>query len=222
MKVLDESVFGDLILAPRPWPHALLHACFRPDRVAELEGDFPTVGFHWFIQYQLARAQGDRESEERHRIMHRTLVDMGATGVDRRFGEVAEVWVDLARDLDSKELRERLSELTGRDIRDSPMRADFWRYMPGAAFQPHIDKPHKAVTVLLYLSGRWPESGGGELVLLESPEAEPVVELAPVTGAGAVFPYVPTGWHGVRRLSPEYAQERRGIQAWYWSGAEDC
>lgn len=215
MAVLDLDSLASTTLQNEPWPFASLNSTICSARSRELENEFPTAGYHWFIQYLLAEAKGDKDSMAQHRIMTRTLVDLGADRVSLELGEFSSVWHELAEELFSTRYREVLSDLTSINVSKAPFRADFWRYHPSSFFTAHIDKPHKVVTHLIYLSGDWDARNGGQLQILDGNSGKVCAEVSPATGNGAILTYKANALHSVSRIEPQSHSERRAIQVWF-------
>ena len=130
---------------------------------------------------------------------------------------LAPEWLDVAADLNSPEFRDCLSDVVRHDVRKLDMQAHFWDFLPGSFFQPHVDKPHKIVTVLMYLTKDWTEANGGCLQILGSGDPEDVhCVVPPKVNMGVILKREPRAWHAVTRIPPDSTRNRRLLQAWFW------
>lgn len=199
-----------------PYPWALYSEAF--DDCRTLIDAFPTDLFEWHSQRRILETIGKRGSDAwyQHSVATRALLELGETRPYRPEG-LADVWLAVAEDLTSAEYRERLTELTGHDVRDLKMQAHFWRFDEGAYFQPHVDKPHKIVTHLLYLTDQWSPGMGGCFRVLRSNDPEDVhAEVPPVPNNSIVLRRTDDAWHSVSSIPRGSKRSRTLLQVWFW------
>ena len=128
-----------------------------------------------------------------------------------------DVWLSVAEDLVSPEYRECISDVIGRDVRNLKMQAHFWRYKAGSFFQPHVDKPHKIVTHLIYLTAGWTSEMGGCFRVLSSGAPEDVfTEIPPTAGRSILLRRTDNAWHSVSPIPRATAHDRLTLQVWFW------
>jgi hypothetical protein len=198
-----------------PYPYAHYQNAFH--EVDKLTDAFPTTGFEPHAQRRLLEAIGKKGSPDwyRNNVFTRALLELGETRAHEPDG-LAEVWLELADELTSAEYRERLSELTGLDVRPMRMQAHFWRFEDGASFKPHVDKPHKVVTHLMYLTENWtPEMGGCFRVLRSDDHGDVHAEIPPRPNNAIVLRRTDHAWHSVSSV-PLGQRPRKLLQVWFW------
>ncbi|MFE4924865.1 2OG-Fe(II) oxygenase [Streptomyces sp. NPDC056661] len=211
---LDALGSAEMRTEPYPW------ACYT-DAMRDPEGlieSFPTDGFEWHSQRRLLETIGKRGSDPwfQHSVATRPLLELGADK-PRDTAELDEQWLAVAEDLVSAEYRECLSDLTGYDVRGLRLQAHFWRFDQGSFFQPHIDKAHKIVTHLMYLTENWsPEMGGCFRVLRSNDPDDVHTEIPPLTNNSIVLRRTDNAWHAVSPIPRESNRSRRLLQVWFW------
>ncbi|PCG84223.1 hypothetical protein CIB93_20630 [Streptomyces sp. WZ.A104] len=217
---MSNAINMDAISAARmsdePFPYALYDEAFHDTRPL-IEG-FPTEGFEWHSQRRILETLGKRGSDAwyQHSVATRALLELGEERPHRPEG-LDDIWSAVAEDLTSAEYRERLTELTGHDVRKLKMQAHFWRFDEGAFFQPHVDKPHKMVTQLFYLTDQWSKDMGGCFRVLGSNDAEDVhAEIPPVPNNSIVLRRTDNAWHSVSPVPRGSGRSRTLLQVWFW------
>jgi aryl-alcohol dehydrogenase-like predicted oxidoreductase len=179
---------------------------------------FPTTGFAWHSQRQLLENLGKKGSEAwyQHSVATRALLELGETRPHEP-SELDDQWLAFADDLLSAEYRDALSELTGCDVRQLRMQAHFWRFEEGSFFQPHVDKAHKVVTHLMYLTKDWTADMGGCFRVLSSDDPEDVhTEIPPLPNNSIVLRRTDNAWHSVSAVPRGSGRTRRLLQVWFW------
>jgi SM-20-related protein len=199
-----------------PYPYASYDHTFTD--VDRLLAAFPEDGFEYHAQRRLLETLGRKESDQwyQHNVRTRPLLNLGETSPHEP-DELDDVWLALAEDLASPGYREALTELTGFDVRSIPMQTHFWSFEGGASFKPHVDKPHKMVTHLMYLTEDWePSAGGAFLVLGSSDHTDVSQSFPPYAGSSLVLRRTDDAWHSVTPI-PRGGRPRRLIQTWFWA-----
>ncbi len=216
LRALKLRTLSSAQMSDDPCPWASYEGVFQPH---VLSADFPSHHFACHSQRRLLEALGRRHSDAwyQHNVETRALLELGS---EEPFepDSLDDVWLDVAADLLSPEYRDCLSDVAGFDVRRLEMQAHFWRFGEGAFFQPHVDKPHKMVTHLMYLNEQWTPQMGGCLQLLGSGDRDDVrVEVAPIKNTGLVLRRTDSAWHAVSAISRGCEQMRRVLQVWFWA-----
>ena len=214
--VLNFEALGKATMQTEPYPFAAYEDAFHD--VDRLVASFPTDGFEYHAQRRMLETLGRKGTDEwyQHNVRTRALLNLGETSPHEPDG-LDEIWLQLATDLSSAEYRDRLTEVTGFDVRPFPMQAHFWSFEEGASFKPHVDKPHKMVTHLMYLTENWqPEMGGCFLVLGSDDSTDARQELPPRAGDSIVLRRTDNAWHSVTPI-PRGGRPRRLVQTWFWA-----
>jgi hypothetical protein len=215
--ILDFDALGAAEFQTDPFPWAYYDNAFHEPQA--LIGSFPTTGFEPHAERRILEAIGKKGSDAWHRnnVSTRALLELGEREPHQPSG-LADVWLRLAQDLASDEYRERLSDLTEYDLRDVRMQAHFWRFDGGASFKPHVDKPHKVVTHLMYLTESWTESMGGCFRVLGSDDPDDVrTEIPPLPNNSIVLRRTDNAWHSVSPIPRGSERSRQLLQVWFWA-----
>jgi 2OG-Fe(II) oxygenase superfamily len=217
MALLDFAALSraDIRVPSKTW--AVVQPTFlSPDTALDLAGTFPTEGFEWHVQHQMLAALGKLDSEQgrRHRVRTRPLIERGADQLSDD-DDLADEWRELGKELLAPDYRRVLSELSRIDL-TGEMQTHFWRYEDGSSFVPHIDKAHKVVTHLIYLSEAWEPAEGGCLRILGSDSIDDVLdEIPPRLGDSVILVNRPGCWHAVTPVvAPD--SSRKVLQSWFW------
>lgn len=219
LQALNLGALASAELTEKPCPWALYQDVFQPH---VLTAKFPTDHFDCHSQRRLLEALGKRGSEAwyQHNVETRPLLELGAQEPFAPEG-LDEPWLDVAADLLSPEYRECISDVVQFDVRGLQMQAHFWRFGEGSFFQPHVDKPHKMVTHLMYLNEQWTPEMGGCLQLLSSGDPGDVqVEVPPIKNTGVVLRRTDWAWHAVSKVPRGCEEMRRVLQVWFWAVKE--
>jgi hypothetical protein len=212
MEALDSA---ELRTDPFPW-------AYYEDAFSNAQGlidSFPSTGYEWHSQRRILEAIGKTGSDAwyQHSVATRPLLELGSRQPYHP-DDLDERWLGVAEDLASAEYRELLTELTGYDVRGLRMQAHFWRFDEGASFKPHVDKPHKVVTHLMYLTDNWTREMGGCFRLLSSENPEDVyAEIPPVPNNSIVLRRTDNAWHSVSEIARRDGdRSRKLLQVWFW------
>ena len=141
----------------------------------------------------------------------RSLVHMGNNRVSFS-NELSDSWLELTKDLLSKQYRESMSLLTGYDLTTIPFEANTYHYDHGAYLGPHIDLCEKLVVHVQYFNESWQSEQGGCLAILNSPDPNDIAfEVLPVVGNSVVFVRSNHSWHEVKRVNNIFNDSRRSL-----------
>jgi hypothetical protein len=213
--ILNIEAIHNASMVDDPYPYAPYVNTFS--EVDSLLNAFPDNGFEYHAQRRLLENLGRKDSPEwyQHNVCTRALLTLGETTPHEPAG-LADVWLALAEDIVSAEYREALTELTGFDVRPYPSQTHFWSFEGGASFKPHVDKSHKMVTHLMYLTENWEPSIGGSFQVLGSGDSGDVVaEFPPYANHSLVLRRTDNAWHSVTGI-PRDSRPRRLVQTWFW------
>jgi Rps23 Pro-64 3,4-dihydroxylase Tpa1-like proline 4-hydroxylase len=135
-----------------------------------------------------------------------------------RFEQPDRPWQHLANFLQGPDYRSALERLTGRRL-DGRVTLNMWAYHPGDWLGPHLDKPGKQISQVLYLTPGWTPADGGRLAMLAGEAMSSVIRyVPPLYGGIFVFTRCERSWHAVEPVSPGGAV-RRSMTLNYWSDA---
>ena len=216
LQALNLSALASAKLKEEPCPWAYYRSVFQPH---VLTARFPTDHFEYHSQRVLLDVLGKKSSEAwyQHNVQTRALLELGAKEPFKP-EELDKAWLEVASDLLSPEYRDCISNIAHFDVRCLQMQAHFWRFGEGAFFQPHIDKPHKMVTHLIYLNEQWTPEMGGCLQLLGSGDPNDVqVEVPPIKNTGVVLRRTDWAWHAVSKIPLGCKLTRQVLQVWFWA-----
>lgn len=214
--VIDLAALSSAELQQDPFPWATYTGTFNRTPPADA---FPKQGFTPHAQRRILDVIGKKGSDAwyQHNIETRPLIELG----EARVADGADLdafWLKAADDILAPAYRECISDVTGYDVRHLRMQAHFWRYMQGAYFQPHVDKPHKMVTHLMYLTENWSPGMGGCFRILSSERAEDIhTEIPPDCGRSVLLKRTDNAWHSVELIPRGSEQERHVLQVWFWA-----
>jgi hypothetical protein len=215
-KIINLDALQRASMQTEPFPYGYYDDAFHePER---LTAAFPSDRFEWHSQRTLLEAIGKQGSDawHQHSVATRALLELGSQE-PHASEELDEVWLELAGELLSDDYRECLGELTGRDLRGLRMQAHFWRFEEGSSFQPHVDKPHKVVTHLLYLTDDWTAEMGGCFRILGSADPDDVRgEVPPLPNNSLVLNRTDNAWHSVSAIPRGSGRTRKLLQIWFW------
>ncbi len=198
---------------PSPWA-----SCDNTFLTPIQSSAFPVSHWTYHSQRKLSEALGKKGAPEwhQHNVKTRPLLELGKTEPHVP-DELADIWVAVADDLLSPEYRECISDISEYDVKKLQFQAHFWEFGPGSFFQPHVDKAHKIVTHLMYLTDDWvPEMGGCLQLLRPSNPQDVVVEIAPKKDISVIIRRTDTAWHAVTSIPREMSAVRRVLQIWFW------
>ncbi|QXJ25706.1 2OG-Fe(II) oxygenase [Actinomadura graeca] len=137
--------------------------------------------------------------DKSYAMYHRQLHPLDGTGESA--AELAEPWRRFVTEVTGPAYRAAVARLTGLPIDDGPVEVNVWRYGRSCWLAPHVDKPEKLVTHILYFNEAWPSEQGGDLLLLgSSSEADVVRRIPPVANTGVLLPRGEDSWHAVERV----------------------
>lgn len=115
--------------------------------------------------------------------------------------------------------REAIGTLTGVRLGGAHVTFDLWEYAAGDWLSPHVDKPDKLVTQVIYLTPEWREGAGGRLLIQESEEpASTVHRIPPRFGNATILVRSDSSWHAVEPVGAA-SPLRRSMTVTFWSQA---
>jgi SM-20-related protein len=190
---------------PFPWFH--VRETFTAERAAQLRASFPQDGFE-----MVARDGQDKSYAMYHRLLHPDG-DGGTSGLEP-------VWKEFVEYVTGPEYRAEVARLTGLELGSASVEVNVWRYAHNCWLAPHVDKPAKLVTHVLYFNDDWPQDRGGDLLLLGSAGQDDVRRrVAPVANSGVLLVRGDRSWHAVERVQPGPAPvERLSAQVVFHEG----
>ncbi|GGM48723.1 hypothetical protein GCM10012275_19590 [Longimycelium tulufanense] len=181
---------------PDPFPSAV---------ATQLRDVFPRDGFA-----RVSRSAPDKSYDMWVRTLH--------PEADGTASDIPGLWRDFVDYVVGDQYRDALSALTGFPLRSAPVEVNLWRYGAGCWLDPHVDKPEKLVTHIIYFNEDWLPEDGGHLVLLGSADASDVVRrVTPACNTGVILPRAGNSWHAVERA--EGARERLSAQVIFYHDA---
>ncbi|MFF0447660.1 2OG-Fe(II) oxygenase family protein [Streptomyces sp. NPDC004609] len=203
MVSLDRTTVED---DPFRWYHVT--DTFRPEEAAALRETFPSEGFR-----MVTRTGMDKSYAMHHRLLH--PLD-GTDGVTSLPGP----WRDFVAEVTAPGYREAVAALTGLPLDEAHVEVNLWRYGRSCWLDPHVDKPEKLVTHVLYFNASWPEDRGGDLLLLGSSSVDDVVRrVVPAANTGVLLVRGDQSWHAVDRVRDcESGLERLSAQVVFHQG----
>jgi Rps23 Pro-64 3,4-dihydroxylase Tpa1-like proline 4-hydroxylase len=186
-----------------PWAHAHLPGTLPPEQALRLS--------HGFDRFDLS------SFEETGRAKTYRLRTGRIDDLDRDRLPGAE-WRDLMDALCGPEYRRLVGELTGVQLAGAGFSVEAWEYRNGDWLAPHVDKPDKIVTHIIYLTERWCDGDGGRLLMLGSSDPlDRVQVLPPALGSSVVLVRSEHSWHAVEAPRTG-ACDRRSVTATFWRG----
>lgn len=134
--------------------------------------------------------------------------------------ELHPAWRELLEDLRGEEFADWLESGTELTLRHLATDIGIYTHDDGDFISVHKDKPHKAITAILYLNPQWPEENGGlyEVRASDDPAQQPVRRITPRAGQLLAFPPSERSWHSVSPLSIGDGATRLTVQLEYWLG----
>jgi hypothetical protein len=213
--VIDFDTLARTRMQAFPYPWASYSGPFRQPPPAQA---FPDKGFVSHAEHRILDAIGKKRTDTwfQHNIETRALIELGAAE-PHQVQDLDGIWLAIAQDILSARYRDCLSDVTGLDVRELKMQAHFWRCRGGSFFTPHVDKPHKVVTHLMYLTEDWtPAMGGCFRVLLSGDTNDVHAEVSPAKGQSILLRRTDTAWHSVTPTPRDSPCERRVLQVWFW------
>ncbi|MCY4559408.1 MAG: 2OG-Fe(II) oxygenase [Chloroflexi bacterium] len=212
---LDLHSLSKVTMNREPSQWGSYYGVFNP-RV--LEAKFPEDHFSYHSQRRILEAICKRGTDAwyQHNVRTRPLLELGSKDPFEP-DTLDPLWLCVADDLSSRDYRECLSETVRHNVRDLKMQAHFWEFGEGSFFQPHVDKTHKIVTHLMYLTKGWTEGKGGCLQLLGSKNSADIRRTFPPTANfGVLLKREPHAWHSVSKIPIGIDSPRLVLQAWFW------
>jgi 2OG-Fe(II) oxygenase superfamily len=197
----------------KPFTLHLAQGTLSPGQVEKLYKNRPRAGFR--------RIEICDPGHEKQYAMNLLYLQQGSTpGPGARALHPA--WAELLEELRGDAFVDWLEAGTGSCLRGLPTDIGIYTHEDGDFISVHKDKPHKALTAILYLNPRWPLDGGGLYEVRESgdPADAPARRIPPVGGQFLAFPPSEQSWHSVSPLRTGGTVTRLTVQLEYWLGDE--
>ncbi|MFE7277014.1 2OG-Fe(II) oxygenase [Streptomyces sp. NPDC057623] len=187
----DDPVLLGLAQAEHtPFPYHHLPETFPEDTAARLRATFPDTGFT-----KVSGHDPDKTYTMWTRPLHPAPEAPGE--------ELPAPWRAFVREVTGPGYRAGLAALTGLPVESCPVEVNLWRYPPDCWLDPHVDKPGKLVTHVFYFNEPWPETWGGNLLLLGSQDPRDVVRrIPPLHNSSVVLVRGDSSWHAVESALP--------------------
>lgn len=193
---------GSAMIEPYPWPHAHLDRAIPSDLASDLVACFGSA--------PMSRCE-QTQADKTYRFSTAALtLDSPIPGG---------LWREGLKAFGSGAYREALGSLTGVRLCDADVTFDLWEYVGGDWLSPHLDKPEKLVTQVIYLTPGWREGAGGRLLIQERDEpASAVCRIPPRFGNATILVRSDSSWHAVESVGPG-SPPRRSLTVTFWSEA---
>ncbi len=193
---------GSATIEPYPWRHAHLDRAIPSDLAHDLVACFERA--------PMSRCEQTR-ADKTYRFSTATLT------LDTPIPDG--LWKEGLRAFSSGAYREALASLTGVRLCDADVTFDLWEYVEGDWLSPHLDKPEKLVSQIIYLTPGWREGAGGRLLIQECDEpASAVRQIPPRFGNSTILVRSSSSWHAVEPVGPG-SPPRRSMTVTFWSEA---
>ncbi|MFJ2269915.1 2OG-Fe(II) oxygenase [Streptomyces sp. NPDC087849] len=127
-------------------------------------------------------------------------------------------WKQLLQELRGDQFVSWLERGTGIKLRHLATEIGIYIHDPGDFISVHKDKTDKALTAILYLTPYWPEDGGGQYEVRNSPDPadEPARRISPRAGQFLAFPPSEKSWHSVSEVTASDEVKRVTVQLEFW------
>lgn len=169
---------------------------------SELFSTFPTDGFQ-----QVGRSDAEKSYEMWVRKLH---PDDGV-GVP-----LSRSWASFVTAVTAPRVRADLTKLTGLNVAGRA-EVNLWRYSGGSWLSPHVDKPEKLLTIVIYLNPDWPEGAGGNLLILNSSSMDDIsTRVRPELNTGVILIPTEDSWHAVEPVTNGTVRERASVQVIFY------
>jgi hypothetical protein len=191
---------GSATIEPYPWRHAHLDGAIPSDLARDLVACFDLA--------PLSRCEQTR-ADKTYRFSTATLtLDSPIPGG---------LWKEGLKAFSSGAYREAIGSVTGVRLSDADVTFDLWEYVEGDWLSPHLDKPEKLVTQVVYLTQGWCGGAGGRLLIQECYEpASAVHRIPPHFGSSTILVRSNSSWHAVEPVEPG-SPPRRSMTITFWS-----
>ena len=194
-------------LCENPWEFVEVRDLFPPAVLRSLAEHCPTDHFRRVVGYG---------GEKDYSYDSREVVPFGKNAVSHA-SLLHPLWRALAADLLSPQYRSAMSLLSGLDLTGAALEVNLLNYQAGDLLGPHVDLPEKLVTHDIFVTADWPQSDGGCLRILRSPDQNDVhAELLPEVGNSVVLKRSDHSWHSATRVSDTAVRSRRVLTATFY------
>ena len=147
------------------------------------------------------------------------LLFLAQDNVTDEISALSPEWQELLLDLQGDVFADWIEAGVGKRLRQLPTDIGIYTYDDGDYISVHKDKPHKAITAVLYLNEVWPPGAGGDYEMRTSgdPDEAPVRVIPPRPGQLLAFPPTSSSWHAVSRVNTQGKWTRLTVQLEYWN-----
>lgn len=199
----DLDALRGLRLSDEPYRHGILDRTFSAAvPVGRLCADFPADGFSYDVR------EDGGGGRKRYRAFNLTVIEGGV--VTEAGNALPEPWRGVVRAITSPAYRAAIEECTGASLDGSAIDARLVRYGDQGWIEPHVDRPDKVVTHLVYLNQDWDPARGGALRILRGPRLDDAVgEVFPGPGNSVVMVRSDAAWHGVQPVVGSEGEDRK-------------
>ncbi|GLH99892.1 2OG-Fe(II) oxygenase [Phytohabitans aurantiacus] len=205
---LDLDLIRNAELAGRPWPHCVLTGAITDQATLdEMVASFPDQGFQ-----TVRELNPDAEGKTFEVGVRNDL-----TGAD-----LAPVWTPFTTQLRSEHYRRAVGHLGGVTLEGSQCVVAFYRYPPQTWLGPHRDNRYKILTHVFYFNADWPAGAGGDLLILDGPDAGSLRRrVCPRAGTSVVIVRGDDSWHAVQKVSDEVTRARLSVSVVFYTADAD-
>jgi SM-20-related protein len=205
--MLQTTSIARSALSNDPYDWGEVGDLYSPQGAAALARTYPRDHF---------KTLSGHDGEKQYLYEARSLVGMGAQRASFA-SELSAAWLELARDLLSREYRTAMSLLTCYDLRAAPIEVNVFHYGPGSSLGPHLDLPAKLVTHVLYFNTNWNPADGGCLSILRSKNAQDIAaNILPLAGNSSVLVRSDRSWHAVQPVIDGSGGSRRSVTVTFY------
>lgn len=192
MPVLDLAAIEQAEVHKDPHPHAVIRRSFVSDALARaLRDEFACDGFTRHERHT-AGPGGKRY------LMYNHQVILAGEPVADSVAALSATWRTLVGELLDPRYRATVAKLTGVDLSRCQLEARLDRYGEGCWIEPHVDRPDKVVTQLLYFNDPWLPEWNGEFRVLRGPRFDACARaVLPRLGTSVIMRRGDRSWHGV-------------------------
>lgn len=191
-----------------PYRWATIDSLMRPADTAMLHADYPIRGFR--------PQRGGPPSEKDYSF---SIYPLARDGVPLPGTEqLSTIWQALISDLLQPAYREAMQSVIGEPLEHDSLTIAAYRFDVGDYVAPHIDKPSKIATHIIYFNQMWSDEWGGFLEVLDS-NRNVLHQLPPVSAVSALLIRSASAWHAVSKVSPA-ASPRMTVQVEFWRDCE--
>lgn len=186
-----------------PFDWGVIADVFENSAYQRLLDSFPTDGF-------VLTEKPTGSSGKSYKTYNLTVVQGGKPTAN--FETLSSVWKDAILAVVGEANVRNLETMTKRSLTGTAPEVRFVVYSAGCWIGPHLDRPDKRLTQILYLQAAQDHLVGGDLLILGSGDIQDVVERVPPTPNSSVV-LLPSirSWHAVSMLHTGSTAKRRCV-----------